>query len=209
MKSNIDNSFGVSGWTSEGRNCTQANGFTYTFPEKDLSSFVYGVLSSYHGGGYIVNLDLDLESAMTSLARLEYFNWVDRYTNLVVLEATMFNVHSRLFSRLKTYFEISPTGFIVSGQDADSTRLYPYVETGDYVTLAAQLLFIVIMIIRLVLFVHSLSQCRLSMSAGTVGSLCIQLIKLILGLGYIVCYVWRIDKTIYIIEVLMNNKGIF
>ena len=106
---------------------------------------------------------------------------------------------------MKTYFEISPAGQIISSHDTDSMRLYPYVDIVDYVTLAAQLLFIALTVVKLLFFVYSLTKC--SFTGAAAFHLLVELIGLCLALGYVVFYIWRIDRTIYTVEVLMNNKG--
>ena len=193
------------GWNWIKRNCTPMEGFTYQSSEDDLSSVVDGVLSSYHGGGYAAELDIGWNSAQEDVSKLDKLNWIDRYTRFIVLEATVFNVNSRLFSRLKTYFEISKAGQVISSHVTDSMRLYPYVEIGDYVTLAAQLLFVALTILRLLLCIYSMTKCRFTARAAF--DLLIELVRLLLALGYVVFYIWRIDRTIYGIEVIMNNKG--
>ena len=163
------------------------------------------MFSAYNGGGYAIELDLDLNIAVTSVRQLETDRWVDRFTRLVVLESMTFNVNSRLFSRIRTYFEISTAGMVLSHGDMESTRLYPYVEMADYVTLAAQIIFIIITMGRLMLLLYSLSKCRFTAAATL--DIALQLIQLCLAMGYIVCYIWRIAATIDAIENLMNNKG--
>ena len=159
----------------------------------------------YHGGGYAVELNLDTHFAQEVVSKLESLNWIDRFTRFVVLESTVFNVNSRLFSRLKTYFEISQAGQVVSGQKIDSMRLYPYVEIGDYVTLTAQLVFIALTIIRLLMFIYTMAECHCTV--GDAFNLLLELIRLMMAFGYVAFYVWRIDRTIYAVEALMNNKG--
>ena len=170
-----------------------------------MSSAIHGVFSSYNGGGYAVELGLNLDIAKTSVRQLEKDGWVDRFTRLVVLESMTFNVNSRLFSRIRTYFEISTAGMVLSHGDMESTRLYPYVEMADYVTLAAQIIFIIITMARLIILLYSLSKCRFTAAATL--DITLQLIQLCLALGYIVCYIWRIVASIDAIENLMNTKG--
>ena len=186
-------------------NCTPMEGFTYQSSEDGISSVVDGVLSTYHGGGYAAELDIGRNSAQDEVSKLEKLNWIDRYTRFAVLEATVFNVNSRLFSRLKTYFEISKAGQVISNHVTDSMRLYPYVEIVDYVTLAAQLLFILLTIVRLLMFIYNTTRCRFT--ARATFDLLIELVRLLLALGFVIFYIWRIDRTIYAIEVIMNNKG--
>ena len=193
------------GWNFVKRNRTQIEGFAYQSSEDGISSVVDGVFSTYHGGGYAAELDLDHELARREVYNLEKMNWIDRYTRFVILEATVFNVNSRLFSRLKTYFEISKAGQVVSSHVTDSMRLYPYVEIGDYVMLAAQLLFIAVVIARLFFFIYSMTKCRFT--AGALSEVLIEFVRLMLALGYVIFYIWRIDRTIYAIEFVMNNKG--
>ena len=164
-----------------------------------------GVHSTYNGGGFAVDLNLDLDSANAQITQLDKKNWIDRKTRFVVLEASTFNVNSRLFSRLKTYFEISEAGQVLASHKTDSMRLYPYVEMGDYVTLGAQLLFIALFIIKLLWFIYNMTKCRFTPTAA--ADFIVDLTRLLLALGYVVFYIWRIDRTIYSIEVLRNSKG--
>ena len=193
------------GWEPVHKNCTPIEGYTYKSFEDGFTSVVDGVYSIYHGGGYSVEIDLNLDSAKKKLSNLEQWKWVDRFTRFVVLESTVFNVNSRLFSRMKQYFEVSKAGAVLSNQLTDSMRLYPYVEIGDYITLAAQLGFILYTVARLIMFVHSMTKC--SFSARAVFNILVDLTRLLLALGYVVFYIWRVDRTIYAVEVLMNNKG--
>ena len=106
---------------------------------------------------------------------------------------------------MKTYFEISKAGAVLSNQQTDSMRLYPYVEIGDYITLAAQLAFILFTVARLIVFVYSLTKC--SFSTSVAFNILVDFTRLLLAFGYVVFYIWRIDRTIYAVEVLMNDKG--
>ena len=195
------------GWTSVGKNCTPTAWFIYRPSEEGFSSIIDGVYSIYHGGGYTVEFELDLLPSQEIVSKLERWKWIDRYTRFVVLESTVFNVNSRLFSRLKTYLEISQAGQVLSNHISDSMRLYPFVEIGDYVTLVAQLMCIVITIVRFLLFVFTMTKCRFTAAAAF--NTLVELLRLILALGYIAFYIWRIDRTIYAVEVLMNKKGKF
>ena len=84
-------------------------------------------------------------------------------------------------------------------------RLYPYVEIVDYVTLAAQLVYIVLTIVRLITFIYTMTKYRFT--TGYAFEMLVELIRLLMTLGYVVFYTWRIDRTIYAVEALMNNKG--
>ena len=193
----------VSFWIQ--RTCKHADDFSYQTSADGFASVVNGVYSTYHGGGFAVELDHDLDSALEKVSELEILNWIDRYTRFAVLESTVFNVNSRLFSKLKTYFEISPAGQVISSHDTDSMRLYPYVDIVDYVTLVAQLLFIALTVVKFLFFIYSLTKC--SFNSAAVFKILVELMRLLLALGYVVFYIWRIDRTIFTVEVLMNNKG--
>ena len=206
INENYVRAFYITVWRQRHDNCTSPKAFTYQNSFDGVSSAIYGVFPSYNGCGYVVELNLDLDIAMTSVRQLEKDGWVDRFTRLVVLESMILNVNSRLFSRIRTYFEISTAGMVLSHGDLESTRLYPYVEIGDYVTLAAQMIFIIITMARLMILLYRLSKCRFTTAA--ILDISLQLIQLCLALSYIICYIWRIVATIDAIEDLMNNKGI-
>ena len=188
-------------------NCSSSEAFTYIPQENGLSSMFFGALSTYSDGGYAAHLNLDFGKATKDITQLNVTNWIDRQTRFVVLESMMYNVNSRLFSRLKMIFEISTAGLLLSEQTVESTRLYPYVEMRDYVMLVAQLIFIAIVIVRLFLLMQSVFMCRNRCNMQYAWSISVQLVQFLLGLAYLVCYIWRIERTINAIEVLMNNKG--
>ena len=187
-------------------NCTPTEGFTYKASHDIFSTAGWSVFSTYQWRRLCaVDLNLDLDYANAQITQLDNRNWIDRKTRFVVLEASSFNVNFRLFSRLKTYFEISEAGQVLACHKTDSMRLYPYVEIGDYVTLGAQLLFIALFIIKLLWFIHNMTKCRFTSAAAV--DFIVDLTRLLLALGYVVFYIWRIDRTIYKIEVLRNSKG--
>lgn len=140
--------------------------------------------------------------ALTSTSELKNHNWIDIYTRALFVEVISFNGNTQLFSHLRFVFE--QTGY--SGWYIQpivwSANLYPYAELRDYVILAAQVIFIVFIIIQIILFfVHAIrqgKQCCFTLQTW------ITLFEILVAVTGIVCFILRITYTIQAVEDIFN-----
>lgn len=93
---------------------------------KVLKTFsIQGVNMEYDGGGYVADLGYNSLAALNVIASLESKNWLDRRTTILVVEFTVFEPSSSLFSHAKFLLEMTPpTGKPVLSTKLETLSLY-------------------------------------------------------------------------------------
>lgn len=70
----------------------------------------YGRHKFYDGGGYVADLGYNLQTALRVVRNLESNAWIDQRTAVVLVEFTVFEPSTSLFSMAKFLYEVIPTG---------------------------------------------------------------------------------------------------
>ncbi|GFN82419.1 polycystic kidney disease protein 1-like 2, partial [Plakobranchus ocellatus] len=115
-------------------------------PSKNNTSSLQSeaVRESWLGPG-IVKLDRSRDTAAKQLKELEESGWIDKETQAVFVEMTLYNAPTNLFSSVTLLMEIDPLlGNILTSEDIMSTNLFRYSSFFDHVILGCELLFVVI-----------------------------------------------------------------
>ncbi|XP_033748129.1 polycystic kidney disease protein 1-like 2 [Pecten maximus] len=195
------------GWTDY--NPKKCNGSEWTFKGEDEidSMSIFGDHDIYGGGGYVKLLDQSVKEIRNDLYAMQAYGWIDRFTRLVVIEFVVYNPDSKLFSLPTLIIEMPQTGGYYPTVRIKTARLYPYIDSFDYLVLGLQLLFLVVTFCR---FLH------LIYTTWQIGRRCfsqisqwVYLISIMTSVAAIVFYIVRIDRTIYTIEELFNSSGEF
>ncbi|XP_031571396.1 uncharacterized protein LOC116305596 isoform X3 [Actinia tenebrosa] len=78
---------------------------------RSLNSLPFqGAEVSYDGGGFVADLGYDVGQAMDVINNLEYHKWIDDKTAAVIVEITVFDPATLLFSHVKYLYERFTTG---------------------------------------------------------------------------------------------------
>lgn len=174
----------------------------------DLNTLPYvGVFSIYGGGGYVLDIGPKQSLVTLYLTQLKAINWIDVYTRALFIDSCLYNANTRLLTRLKVVFEISEYGSIVMATDPYSFNVLPYVSTWDYVVLACQLLFIVVLILRIFEFIKNIIKFRLGAFKMFVTWL--RWTEICLSMSSVVCFILRIDRTLQGVTDAANYLGIY
>lgn len=115
-----------------------------------------GVVGSYSGGGYVVELARWPQQSQTIIRQLRRQLWTDRLTRAVFVEFILYNANTNLFTAAKLIFEFPPSGGILSHHlQTRVLRLYPYV--------GAKLIFRLMLDVAVLVFtiVYMVSQIKL------------------------------------------------
>lgn len=67
--------------------------------------------------------------------------WLDRRTIVMIVELTLFNSQSNLFTSVKLLAERSPTGVLFTDIKVTSTQLFRYITGLDNILLACEVRF--------------------------------------------------------------------
>ena len=77
----------------------------------ELNALPYnGQYTFYDGGGYVADLGYNLQTALRVVRNLENNAWIDQRTAVVLVEFTVFEPSTSLFSIAKFLYEVIPTG---------------------------------------------------------------------------------------------------
>ena len=153
----------------------------------------------------MINFDIHTTNVTAMLEDINRHKWLDGRTRFISMETTISNPASRLFSMISFGWEISSYGYINPRPSVTSARLYPYIDAFDFVIMSLQIIFIIVTLIRILLFIFKMWQFQ-----NNVGSYfeCFgYFISIVLSVVAICIYVYRIDRTIYTMETIFNHKG--
>ena len=187
------------------KNCTIDTLFKYEKDSKTTTSHTYGELGNYHGGGYTIKFDIQTTNVTAMLEDIDRHKWFDDRTRFVAIETTISNPSSRLFSMISFRWEVSSYGYINPRPSVSSARLYPYIDAFDFVIMSLQTIFILVTLIRILIFIFKIWQFK--NNVGSYFECSGYFISIVLSVGAIVIYIYRIDRTIYTIETIFKNKG--
>lgn len=84
----------------------------------------YGKHTRYDGGGYIADLGYDSRTASRVVINLKSNDWIDDRTAAILIEFTIFQPSTSLFSVAKLLYEVYPTGKPVSQARFDTLSIY-------------------------------------------------------------------------------------
>jgi len=84
----------------------------------------YGKHARYDGGGYIADLGYDSRTASRVVINLKSNDWIDERTAAILIEFTIFQPSTLLFSVGKLLYEVYPTGKPVSQARFDTLSIY-------------------------------------------------------------------------------------
>ena len=180
-------------------------GFKYSAPS-DFSSLDFSTaLGTYDGGGYVVSMKDTQRSALEIINSLKAKDWITNYTRALVLEFTIYNVNTNLFSNIKALLEFPEAGGIFHRTYVDSFRPYPYVSVWDFILLTLQLLWVCLTIYMLIKFIVTLFRRKGNMNMTS--WICLEALIIALSLSAIITYICRIAGVIKAVETIKNQRG--
>ena len=106
-----------------------------------------GVYATYAGGGYITELPTNTTHAQNVIDNLMAESWVDRRTRAVIVEFSIYNPHSNLFTVVLIFFETPNTGGVRPYAQIMTSKLYFYTNTWEYFIAGCEVLFVLLALI--------------------------------------------------------------
>ncbi|XP_056382167.1 polycystic kidney disease protein 1-like 2 [Hyla sarda] len=125
--------------------------WSYKSQSKLRSHPTWGRLSTYRGGGYVVDLGGDRTTASGVLQYLFNNIWLDTYTRAVFVEFTIYNANVNLFCLVRLMFETKALGTFQTHADFQSVRLYPYTDGLHIFVVAAEVIYFLFVIYYMVI----------------------------------------------------------
>ncbi|XP_060074442.1 polycystin-1-like protein 2 [Ylistrum balloti] len=200
------------GWVPNNVTCFDENEeIDYAFLYKDATETealpYQGVFGTYGGGGYVLDIGPKRSSAALYMQTLRNNSWIDLYTRAIFVELMLYNPDSKLFSHVKVIFELSSFGKLSMAFKITTANLYPFQQPFDYIVLALQVLFILIIFVKFVLIIVRIVRSRCGFFITIDGW--IRVLEVGFGICAIVFFFVRVDETITAIEKIFKNLGSF
>ncbi|XP_068248147.1 uncharacterized protein [Palaemon carinicauda] len=150
---------------------------------------VVGVLTTYNGGGFVVDMSGPLSRISLIIDHLEEEAWLDKYTRAVFLELAVLNPYVNLFSRLSLAVEFSHTGLAFKSHQINTFQLYSYVGPSAVWIIFCEAMVLVFIIIFFVRIFKKLRRQKKEYLKSFWNSL--ELCKVILSIVAIVMYAMK------------------
>ncbi|XP_003791467.2 polycystic kidney disease protein 1-like 2 [Otolemur garnettii] len=140
------------GWNASA--CNYSNGFPQAWQYQSQSQRggypIWGKLTAYRGGGYVVPLGTDRQSALRTLQYLFDNTWLDTLTRAVFVEFTVYNANVNLFCVVTLTLETSALGTFFTHAALQSLRLYPFTDGWHPFVVAAELVYFLFLLYYMV-----------------------------------------------------------
>uniref|UniRef100_A0A8D0S520 Polycystin-2 n=1 Tax=Sus scrofa TaxID=9823 RepID=A0A8D0S520_PIG len=110
--------------------------------EKDLNgSSHWGMLTTYSGAGYYLDLSRTREETAAQLAHLRKHAWLDRGTRAMFIDFSVYNANINLFCVIRLLVEFPATGGVIPSWQFQPVKLIQYVTTFDFFLAACEIIF--------------------------------------------------------------------
>uniref|UniRef100_UPI00398E4760 polycystin-1-like protein 1 n=1 Tax=Pristiophorus japonicus TaxID=55135 RepID=UPI00398E4760 len=126
--------------------------------ERTAQSSQCGRFNCYKGRGSIINLGRTRHEAYTKLLKLKEIEWIDRNTRAVIVEFTLYNPPTNLFTTVSLLAELPPLGGVLPSAQIESVSIYQKKTLLDYFIMAFELLFLALILLHLYFQVCRMTQ---------------------------------------------------
>ncbi|XP_031192915.1 polycystin-2 isoform X1 [Mastomys coucha] len=110
--------------------------------EKELNgSSHWGIIASYSGAGYYLDLSRNREETAAQLAGLRRNFWLDRGTRAAFIDFSVYNANINLFCVVRLLVEFPATGGVVPSWQFQPVKLIHYVTAFDFFLAACEVIF--------------------------------------------------------------------
>ncbi|XP_038044344.1 polycystic kidney disease protein 1-like 1 isoform X2 [Patiria miniata] len=149
----------------------------------------WGYFGSYEGDGYVVSLNSSREGTRNQLAFLQNNSWIDDQTRAVIVEFTIYNAPTNLYTSVAFLAELPGTGAVHPFPKIESVLLYRYETVYDYLIMCCELLFLLLVAVSCKREVQKLVKIRAAFFKSTWSWM--EMGMIILSLTYFAMYVCR------------------
>ncbi|XP_061167318.1 uncharacterized protein LOC133176177 [Saccostrea echinata] len=204
------------GWTTYNASICETPAYKNTKITADAWKFIKssdiwgspyrGEYATYGGGGYILKFTKNLETAKLMMDEIKKHNWIDRGTRAILVEFTLYNGNTHLFTYITFISETTETGGVFNWVEIRPFR--PLLSLGSLGTysLACYMIFIIYQIaltVKTVRVIRKDGICLfLKMTWNIVDSIC-----LVLGYFAIGAFVTRISYANKAMNIFYDDLG--
>ncbi|KAH0510594.1 Polycystin-2 [Microtus ochrogaster] len=110
--------------------------------EKDLNgSSHWGIIATYSGAGYYLDLSRTREETASQIAGLRRNFWLDRGTRATFIDFSVYNANINLFCVVRLLVEFPATGGVVPSWQFQPVKLTHYATAFDFFLAACEIIF--------------------------------------------------------------------
>ncbi|KAL1789532.1 polycystin-2 [Sigmodon hispidus] len=110
--------------------------------ERDLNgSSHWGIIGTYSGAGYYLDLSRTREETAAQIAGLRRNFWLDRGTRATFIDFSVYNANINLFCVVRLLVEFPATGGVVPSWQFQPVKLISYVTAFDFFLAACEIIF--------------------------------------------------------------------
>uniref|UniRef100_A0A7N5JGZ7 Polycystin-2 n=1 Tax=Ailuropoda melanoleuca TaxID=9646 RepID=A0A7N5JGZ7_AILME len=110
--------------------------------EKDLNgSSHWGMIATYSGAGYYLDLSRTREETAAQVASLKKNGWLDRGTRATFIDFSVYNANINLFCVIRLLVEFPATGGVIPSWQFQPVKLIRSVTTFDFFLAACEIIF--------------------------------------------------------------------
>lgn len=108
----------------------------------EIKGFPYfGKMTTYRGGGYIMELGPTNDTAFQTLHELSTNNWIDQYTRAILTEINIYNVDVNLLCVITLIYEFLPSGSGIPSINVQTIKLYRYLSSVAKAVMGFEIIF--------------------------------------------------------------------
>ncbi|XP_061175577.1 uncharacterized protein LOC133184503 [Saccostrea echinata] len=139
----------------------------YTNPFDIWGVPVLGYYNSYSGGGYIAELDVNLDFTNRTMQELTQNLWIDRSTRAVFFEFTVYNADFNVFTYSMLATEFPEVGGVMTMSTIYPFRLYHHVGQTGYYVIFCEICFVLFLVAQIIRVIYYLYKLRLQFFKST------------------------------------------
>ncbi|XP_033890817.3 polycystin-2-like [Acipenser ruthenus] len=185
------------------------SGTAWTYAkEEDLNgSHHWGLITTYSGGGYYLDLSRTREKTAAKVKTLKENLWLDRGTRVVFIDFSVYNANINLFCVVRMVVEFPATGGTVTSWQFQTVKLIRYVSNFDYFVAACEIAFCLFILYYMVEEILEIRIHRLYYFRSLWN--CLDILIIVLSLAAIVINIYRTSTVKAVLKYLLENQETF
>ncbi|MBN3281828.1 PKD2 protein, partial [Polyodon spathula] len=185
------------------------NGTAWTYAkEEDLNgSRHWGLITTYSGGGYYLDLSRTREKTAAKVKTLKENLWLDRGTRVVFIDFSVYNANINLFCVVRLVVEFPATGGTVTSWHFQTVKLIRYVSNFDYFLAACEIAFCLFILYYVVEEILEIRIHRLHYFRSLWN--CLDILIIVLSLAAVVINIYRTTTVKAVLKYLLENQETF
>uniref|UniRef100_O35245-5 Isoform 5 of Polycystin-2 n=1 Tax=Mus musculus TaxID=10090 RepID=O35245-5 len=174
--------------------------------EKELNgSSHWGIIASYSGAGYYLDLSRTREETAAQLAGLRRNFWLDRGTRAAFIDFSVYNANINLFCVVRLLAEFPATGGVVPSWQFQPVKLIRYVTAFDFFLAACEIIFCFFIIYYVVEEILEIRIHRLSYFRSFWN--CLDVVIVVLSVVAMVINIYRMSNAEGLLQFLEDQNS--